>query len=216
MRWKIPALWTTVAVIALTVTGVAGGLVVHGVAGALLGVVPGALAGVVAGFVPTWRDRAERKQAAEAAAQQAFEQVTEPAARSGDSSPAALLRADRGVVAFTGRVAELAALREWCGAGAAQSARVLTGRGGIGKTRLALRLAAAQEAEGWTWRLVAAGADADAMAAARGVTAGPVLLIADYAETRVHLGTLIEAVLADPGPVRLLLVARSLGNGGFG
>ena len=50
------------------------------------------------------------------------------------------------------------------------------------------------------------------MAAARGVTAGPVLLIVDYAETRAHLGALLEAVLADPGPVRVLLVARSLGE----
>ena len=51
-----------------------------------------------------------------------------------------------------------------------------------------------------------------AVAAARGVTSGPVLLVVDYAETRTDLEVMLRAVLADIGPIRVLLVARSLGE----
>ena len=60
--------------------------------------------------------------------------------------------------------------------------------------------------------LVAAGQEAEALDRARAVTAGPMLLVVDYAETRTGLGNLLRAVLDDPGPVRVLLLARSLGE----
>ena len=46
----------------------------------------------------------------------------------------------------------------------------------------------------------------------RGVTSGPVLLLVDYAEACTELDGMLRAVLADPGPIRVLLVARSLGE----
>ena len=59
---------------------------------------------------------------------------------------------------------------------------------------------------------MAAGQESHALRAARGVTAGPVLLVVDYAETRADMQALLEAMLADPGPTRVLLLARSLGE----
>jgi hypothetical protein len=41
---------------------------------------------------------------------------------------------------------------------------------------------------------------------------GPVLLVVDYAETRPALGDMLRAVLDDRGQVRVLLLARSLGE----
>ena len=91
-------------------------------------------------------------------------------------------------------------------------AGVLTGPGGVGKSRLALKIAAEFAAGGGEQVLVAAGEDARALAAVRAVTSGRVLLVVDYAETRAGLPGLLRAVLADPGPVRVLLIARSLGE----
>jgi len=90
--------------------------------------------------------------------------------------------------------------------------RLVTGRGGVGKTRLALQVAAGWDAPGRVWLMVAARREAGALAAARGVTTGPVLLVVDYAETRAGLGDLLRAVLEDQGRVRVLLVARSAGE----
>ncbi len=82
----------------------------------------------------------------------------------------------------------------------------------MGKTRLALEVAAEHQADGGEWRLVPAGQEADAVEAARAATAGPVLLVVDRAETRSGLAALLRAVPEDPGPVRILLIARSLGE----
>ena len=89
---------------------------------------------------------------------------------------------------------------------------MVVGAGGVGKTRLALEIGEEWETGGRTRVLVASGKEAEALEKARGVTAGPVLLVVDYAETRTGLGDLLRAVLDDPGPVRVLLLARSLGE----
>jgi hypothetical protein len=68
------------------------------------------------------------------------------------------------------------------------------------------------ESSGGEWRRLDAGQEAHAVAAARGLTSGPVLLVVDYAETRADLEPMLRAVLADPGPIRVLLVARSIGE----
>src|SRR5690242_16895177 len=77
----------------------------------------------------------------------------------GDAGPgfAALLRPDRGTVAFAGRAAELGELRAWRGSEPAHAVRVLCGEAGVGKTRLALEIAAEHKAAGGEWRLVPAG-----------------------------------------------------------
>ena len=49
--------------------------------------------------------------------------------------------------------------------------RLVTGIGGVGKTRLALDVAAEWQAQDREWLNVAAGREAGAVAAARGVTA---------------------------------------------
>jgi tetratricopeptide (TPR) repeat protein len=125
---------------------------------------------------------------------------------------AILLRADRHTVGFTGRGDELAELREWCAADVPRSAAVIVGASGVGKTRLALRLTAEWEAGGALWRPVADGDEGTVVPAARAVSSGRLLLVVDDADTRSGLAELLRSALADPGPIRVLLVARSLGG----
>jgi tetratricopeptide (TPR) repeat protein len=206
-------------VVLLAAGGALIGLIIRGEVGAVTGAAIAALAGVAAGYVPVFRDRAEQRRAAleqaaadHAAAAAGLEAAREPRLEEPASGPSLLLRPQFGVVDFTGRVAELAALRAWCEAARPRSVRLLTGGGGVGKTRLALKVAGEWDAAGRTTVVVAAGSESGAVARARAVTSGPVLLIVDYAETRAGLGDLLRAVLDDPGPVRVLLVARSLGE----
>jgi hypothetical protein len=138
-------------------------------------------------------------------------EVSEPGLGDGDGGPALLLP-ERAVVGFTGRDRELGLLRAWCGAGGTRAVQVMAGAGGVGKTRLALEVAAGRAAQGGLVVQVAADSEAGVLEQARAVSKGPVLLTVDDAETRGGLSALLEAVLADPGPVRVLLVARSQGE----
>jgi predicted Zn-dependent protease with MMP-like domain/tetratricopeptide (TPR) repeat protein len=149
-----------------------------------------------------WRGRARREPTV----------VSEPGLGDGGGGPSLLLRPERAVVGFTGRGRELDLLRAWCGAGEARAVRVVAGAGGVGKTRLALEVAAGWAAPGGRVVQVAAGAEAGVLEQARAVSKGPLLLIADHVETLGGLGALLKGVAADPGPVRVLLVARSLGE----
>ena len=220
MGWKASALSASIAAVVLGVAGAAIGLKVHGGTGVLIGAAVAGVGTVIAGFVPVYRDRAERRRAAEAAARRALVPMLGPGPRDSQPGSAFLLRPERAVVPFIdGRAAELEALRAWCGPGAPQSVRVLVGAGGVGKTRLAWELAAGfkaprrgrrrPDADRGAW-LVAAGREDDAVQAARGVVTGPVLLVVDYAETRAGLKGLLQDALADAGPVRVLLLARSI------
>ncbi|MFJ4204862.1 tetratricopeptide repeat protein [Streptomyces sviceus] len=128
-------------------------------------------------------------------------------------SPAALLRADRQVVAFHGRQELLQELDGWC-AQPGFDARLITGPAGQGKTRLAHELAARLEAAGWTtlWlRGTAAGGDILALRAA----SVPLLLVVDYAETRTKQLTYVwEAASRHDGGAafKVLLLARTVGD----
>jgi hypothetical protein len=168
MGWKLPALAAVVAVVALTLAGVAVGLVIGGPLGALLGTVPGALAAVTANFIPSLRDRTERRRRLV----ETWEAVGEPVLETIPENPAGLLRPDRKMVEFTGRKVELAALKSWCASEDRRSVRIIVGAGGVGKTRLALRVAADWEAGGGQWRLITAGHEAEAVTGARGVASG--------------------------------------------
>src|SRR5204862_5048831 len=105
--------------------------------------------------------------------------VTDGPAVYAGHGPAALLRPERKVVAFTGRAGELDELQQWCASDLARSVRALTGAGGVGKTRLAREVAARCAACGGQWRLVTAGDEAGAVADARAAHSGRLLLIVD-------------------------------------
>ena len=202
-------------VIALTFWAAVATDVIKGLAGVLAGAVLTALAIVAAGYVPLIRNAVlrgrtdlERLEAEEAADQEALR-------RSGElpgDSPAGLLDPRRGLVGFTGREDELAGLLAWCEDGQPRRVRLVTGPGGVGKTRLSVELCARLDPDHWRCVRVGDREEASALAVARGGWPIPVLLVVDYAEIRIGLGDLLRAVAADPGPVRVLLLARSAGE----
>ena len=167
------------------------------------------LAGVVTAYIPSFRDEARRRTAEHVQAQEALRQTSELPANGG---PAGLLDPRRGVAGFLGREHELAGLLAWCQDCRARGVRLVTGPGGIGKTRLSVELCARLATEGWRCERPGDGAEGGALAAVRRLHRGRVLLVVDYAETREGLGGLLRAVAADEGPVRVLLLARSAGE----
>lgn len=90
--------------------------------------------------------------------------------------------------------------------------RLVTGSGGAGKTRLALRLCEEMAANGWQPLWVPHGREGEAAAAA--VELGqPAVLVVDYAETRDGLGALLGEVAGWDGPdLRIILLARGSGE----
>ena len=131
----------------------------------------------------------------------------------------ALLRADAGLTSFTGREAEIEFLERWrdepaAGTGPDVKALLVTGRGGEGKTRLAVEFSMRSRREGWVGGLVQSRVSPDQIRAAA-YPARPLLLVIDYAAARAA-GTreLIRAVVrARPRfGVRLLLLARAGGQ----
>lgn len=132
--------------------------------------------------------------------------------------PSRMLNARHAVVAFTGRDGEMAELREWRDGGVRFALRWLHGPGGIGKTRLADRLAAESVADGWVV-VVATHGPASVLPPPgsqdlRVPDGAPgVVLIVDYADRwpLAHLTWLLSnALLHQLGvPARILLLARS-------
>ena len=122
------------------------------------------------------------------------------------------LRPEEAVVPFQARP-ELDELLRWCTSGAHTAVLLVTGDGGTGKTRLALRLAEELAAYGWQPLWVRSGSERDAVTGVR--TLGqPCVLVVDYAETHSDLAGLLDDVAAyQDGPeLRVLLLARSAGE----
>jgi|GEM_PF-1585834 len=129
-------------------------------------------------------------------------------------SPASLLLADAAIVRFRGRKDLLNKLARWC-RGDGVSVRLITGPGGLGKTRFARELTSRMQAQNWLtgWLKPSPEEQADYRLVRQ--TREPLLLVIDYAETRADevarlLGTLLEGQTA--APVRVLLLARSSGE----
>src|SRR5579863_4905385 len=81
--------------------------------------------------------------------------------------PAGLLDPRRRLVDFIGRERELAGMLTWCEDGRPRGVRLVTGPGGVGKTRLSVELCARLEPRGWRWVRARDGEEASALAAAR-------------------------------------------------
>lgn len=131
-----------------------------------------------------------------------------------DDGYAALLRPDRGAVEFMARPEFVDPLLGWALDSADGPVLLVTGAAGVGKTRLALHVAARLQTEhGWLCRQVASGNEAGAVEVALGVAEKqPVLLIVDHAETRTGLTDLLTSVQRAAGRVRVLLIARAAGE----
>ena len=125
-----------------------------------------------------------------------------------------LLGARYGVVAFRPRE-ELEQLRAWAVSGEDVDVGVLTGAGGVGKTRLARELCATLAGEGWVTGPLAPRPDPEQIARLARVDVGVLVVVDDYAEARRGDVVSLLEQLARPmsgQPRRLLLSARQLGD----
>lgn len=129
--------------------------------------------------------------------------------------PSALLRANYAVVPFYGRQDTLDSLDAWLAQESQVDLVVVTGPGGMGKTRLMLQTCQRARLSGWRAGLLHSSV-AEVTAAhldALGDDAPGTLVVVDYAETRLATTrSLVEAALASASRVRVVLVARSLGD----
>ncbi|ASF47964.1 tetratricopeptide repeat protein [Methylovulum psychrotolerans] len=130
-----------------------------------------------------------------------------------------LLRADEALVPFdAAQQPSLDLLNTWLDAQWPTAVRLLTGAGGLGKTRLALELCRQRQAAGWCCGFLDKDHAAKDMALfwdELRQQQQAVLVVLDYAETRqTVLLALVKALLQNPSPhpVRLLLLARGGGE----
>jgi tetratricopeptide (TPR) repeat protein len=125
-------------------------------------------------------------------------------------TPSTLLRAERAIISVAGRDQELARLEQWCARNDDFDARVVTGRAGEGKTRLAQELANGFRASGWDATFLLPGSPGHSVA--KNLGERPHLIVVDYAETRAdQIGDLLDGLLefGIHDKVRVLMLARS-------
>ena len=138
------------------------------------------------------------------------------------SIPATMLSPEREeqIVPFLGRDAVLAELLDWCTGGNQDRGRfrLITGPGGVGKTRLADELQRRLLAldTGWECLFLATAhqdQQAGAVAALREHARDrPVLVVVDLAEGRPGLRKFLTDALDDQGTIRVLMLARTAGD----
>jgi tetratricopeptide (TPR) repeat protein len=150
-------------------------------------------------------------------------------------SDADLLSPYARAISLVGREREMAELRAWLASGRRVAVRVMTGRAGAGKTRLALELCDERVLAGWAAGFVT-GKELrrfqDKQTLAEWGWSRPTLIVADYAaEQAKRLGDWFDELIDNPGnsqmPLRILLLERhaeagsgwwqtAFGRGGFG
>jgi hypothetical protein len=131
-----------------------------------------------------------------------------------DLSPATVLRPRHAVVGYVGRQELLGELGSWCerepDGGPPVGLWLVTGGGGLGKTRLAVEACREAEARGWTAGLLRPDVS-EAGLAALAEWPGRLLIAVDYAESNPGLaGRLTGELAARPGraAVRVMLLVR--------
>ena len=167
----------------------------------------GAVFGAVAGaFAPSLSEGLRERSATQQSWRDSIEKPI-------SYSLARLLDPRRELVDFVGREDEMTALLAWCEDDQATRLRLVTGPGGVGKTRLAVQLEQRAKELGWVCERVADGKEGQAIARLRAISGRRALLIVDYAETRAGLRQMLTALASDQGiAVRVLLLARSTGD----
>lgn len=134
-----------------------------------------------------------------------------------NSGPMAHIQARSGTVPFVGRD-ELHSLTDWALDDEETSTlrlSLVSGSGGVGKTRLAAELCKTLEAEGWfVGFLQRDPVPTDRDVAWLATIVSPVLIVVDYAEDvpKTALVELIRALSATEGRVCILLTARTTGT----
>lgn len=127
-------------------------------------------------------------------------------------SPARLIRAHASVFPYLDRGDLLAGLVGWVSSEASFAGEVISGRGGSGKTRLAVELCSRLKDRDWLCGFLARIAD-QAMLDALVQAPVPRLVVVDYAESRVEqlelLMPLLRADASPERPVRVLLLVRT-------
>jgi hypothetical protein len=128
-------------------------------------------------------------------------------------STTALLRADHAIVPFQGRESELGDFANWCREEAKSRVRVLTGPGGMGKTRFARELCLQLMAAGIQSGFVDLEESEQCISYLKNSTNKPMLLVVDYAEVEeAKIGALIRAAAKRSlSALRVLLLARGAG-----
>ncbi|MCU1358021.1 MAG: repeat-containing protein [Acidimicrobiales bacterium] len=134
-------------------------------------------------------------------------------------SPARLLGARSQVVPYTARLGLLDDLKGWLTGPGAFLVRLIGGRGGSGKTRVAVELATWSQVLEPKWLAGLLVADTDGGATDELIQApGPRLVVIDYAETRLsQLSALLPRLSShatDQHPVRVLLLVRDRPHAG--
>ncbi|GEM_PF-2128413 len=131
--------------------------------------------------------------------------------------PSALLRAEYSVVPLHSRDQLLNDLIQWCQGEPSLSVYLLTGSGGMGKTRLLMELCRRCSAKGWRSGFLSKEAARLPESAIDSVLQckKPVLIVMDYAETRQdQVLTVIRRAIpaASCNRIRIILASRSSGE----